>query len=37
MAATSSLILLVSLFNPRGRLLHDYLVGTVIRRVPLGS
>lgn len=37
MAATSSLILLVSLFNPRGRLLHDYLVDTVIRRVPIRS
>ena len=37
MAATSSLILLVSLFNPRGRLLHDYLVDTVIRRVPARS
>lgn len=35
--ATSSLILLVSLFNPRGRLLHDYLLDTVIRRVPLSS
>lgn len=32
---TSSLILLVSLFNPRGRLLQDYLVDTVVRRVPL--
>ncbi|MDF2366504.1 RDD family protein [Sneathiella sp.] len=36
-AATSSLILLVSLFNPRGRMLHDYLVDTVIRRVPIRS
>ncbi|MZR31072.1 RDD family protein [Sneathiella litorea] len=37
LAATSSLILLVSLFNPRGRLLQDYLVNTVIRRIPLHS
>lgn len=37
LAATSSLILLVSLFNPRGRLLHDYLVDTMIRRVPIHS
>ena len=36
-AATSSLILLVSIFNPRGRCLHDYLVDTVIRRIPLRS
>ncbi len=36
-AATSSLILLISLFNPRGRMLHDYLVDTVIRRVPIRS
>ncbi|MAL80086.1 MAG: hypothetical protein CMN55_13405 [Sneathiella sp.] len=34
---TSSLILLVSLFNPRGRLLHDYLLDTVVRRIPLRS
>lgn len=34
---TSSLILLVSLFNPRGRLLHDYLLDTVVRRLPLRS
>ncbi|WP_334128730.1 RDD family protein [Sneathiella sp.] len=32
---TSSLILLVSLFNPRGRLLQDYLLDTVVRRIPL--
>lgn len=31
-ALTSSLILLVSLFNPRGRLLHDYLTNSGIRR-----
>ncbi|MCF8468067.1 MAG: RDD family protein [Sneathiella sp.] len=36
-AVTSWLILLVSLFNARGRCLHDYLVDTVIRRVPLRS
>lgn len=30
---TSWLILLVSLFNPRGRCLHDFLSGTVVRRV----
>ncbi|WP_373085079.1 RDD family protein [Sneathiella sp.] len=36
-AVTSSLILVVALFNPRGRCLHDYLVGTVIRRIPLIS
>jgi len=32
MALTSSLILLVSLFNPRGRLLHDYLTNSGVRR-----
>jgi len=36
-AATSSLILLVSLFNPRGRCLHDFVANVVIRRVPLSS
>jgi uncharacterized RDD family membrane protein YckC len=36
-AITSSLILLVSLFNPRGRCLHDYVASVVIRRVPLTS
>ena len=36
-AATSSLILLVSLFNPRGRCLHDFVIDVVIRRVPLRS
>ncbi|MCR9214883.1 MAG: RDD family protein [Proteobacteria bacterium] len=34
-AVTSSLILLVSLFNPRGRCLHDFIVGVVIRRTAL--
>lgn len=34
-ALTSSLILLISLFNPRGRCLHDYIVGVVIRRTAL--
>lgn len=33
MTLTSSLILLVSLFNPRGRLLHDYLTNSGVRRV----
>jgi uncharacterized RDD family membrane protein YckC len=32
MALTGSLILLVSLFNSRGRTLHDYLSGTVVVR-----
>ncbi len=36
-AATSSFILLVSLFNPRGRCLHDFVIDVVIRRVPLRS
>ncbi|MEH6526882.1 MAG: RDD family protein [Sneathiella sp.] len=36
-AVTSSLILLVSLFNPRGRCLHDYVTSTVIRRIPLST
>ncbi|MEX1036160.1 MAG: RDD family protein [Sneathiella sp.] len=36
-AATSSLILLVSVFNPRGRCLHDFVIDVVIRRVPLRS
>jgi len=30
---TSWLILLVSLFNPRGRCLHDFLSGVVVRRI----
>ncbi len=39
MALTSSLILLVSLFNPQGRLLHDYLTNSVVRlsRTPRGG
>lgn len=36
-AVTTSLILLISLFNPRGRCLHDYVTSTVIRRIPLSS
>lgn len=32
MALTSSLILLVSLFNPRGSLLHDYLTNSIVRQ-----
>ncbi|PHQ70204.1 MAG: hypothetical protein COB93_06085 [Sneathiella sp.] len=36
-AVTSSLILLVSLFNPRGRCLHDFVANVVIRRVSLSS
>lgn len=34
-AVTSSFILLVSLFNPRGRCVHDYVTSTVIRRIPV--
>ncbi|MFZ5790656.1 MAG: RDD family protein [Pseudomonadota bacterium] len=34
-ALTGSLILLVSLFNGRGRTLHDYLSGTVVVRASL--
>ncbi|WP_025899786.1 RDD family protein [Sneathiella glossodoripedis] len=33
LALTSSLILLVSLFNDKGRLLHDYLTNSGVRRV----
>lgn len=31
MAITSSLILILSLFNARGRLLHDYLTNSIVR------
>ncbi|MBL4906031.1 MAG: RDD family protein [Sneathiella sp.] len=31
-AITSSLVLLISLFNPRGSLLHDYLTNSIVRQ-----
>ena len=31
-AITSSLVLLLSLFNPRGSLLHDYLTNSIVRQ-----
>jgi len=34
LASTGSLILLVALFNPRRRTLHDYLAGTVVVNDP---